>query len=63
VLLWRMKSPSRHTRFFNFYSEQFLYEAQALIAEEFGVFLSLDVPLKQLLFMNSSALNKRTQKT
>ncbi len=62
MLLWRTISPSRHIRFFNFYSEEFLYEAQALIAEEFGVFLELDVPLKQILFMNSSALNKRNKK-
>ena len=50
--------PYQRTRFFNSFSEDNLLEMQAIIAEEFGVYMDLEVPIKTISFMYSKAKNK-----
>lgn len=50
---------SRHTRFFNYYTDQYLYDGIDLVANEYGVLLDLQDPLLKILFMINGAKAKR----
>lgn len=47
------------TPFFNVLSDDYLYDAMGLIAEELGVLVTLDHDVLTLQTLRSTALNKR----
>ena len=57
----RRKFPLLHTRFFNSYSEDWIYDAQALIAEMFHIFLPIETPLKNIQYLCSLAKTKKEE--
>ena len=62
MLQLKQKFQLRPIRFFSTYSQEYLLEAQTLIAAEFGVYLTLEEPLQSLLFMSSSAKERREKR-
>jgi hypothetical protein len=59
VLGTRLLSRSQHTRFFNYYTEQYLFDGIDLVAHEYGVLLDLNDTMLKLLFLINGARQKR----
>lgn len=55
----RQLSRSRHTPFFNYYTDQYLYDGIDLVAHEYGVMLDLSDPIMKILFLVNGARAKR----
>ena len=55
----RLKSLSQRIRFFDLYTEEYMLEAQSLVAEEFSVLMDFSMPIKNFLFLTGKAKNKR----
>ena len=57
-----LRSRFKLTPFFNLLSDEYLYDALSLVAEELGVLIDMDSDLLLIQTLRSTALNKRERR-